>query len=73
MSTNRTHNTRRWRTRGDGFVVRETWQRDGKETSAFMMIRNGWALRHTPKQGTPGHYVPDEDGDLVWHDGDRKG
>ena len=69
MSINRTHNTRRWRKQGDGFVVRESWLQNGKETAAFMMIRNGWALRHTPKQGVPGHYVPDEEGDLVWQDG----
>jgi hypothetical protein len=70
MSINRTHNTRRWRTNGDGFLVRETFLKNGKETSAFMMVRNGWALRHTPKQGAPGHYQPDEDGGLTWVDGE---
>ena len=68
MSTNRTHNTRRWRRQGEGFVVRETWLKHGKPTSGYMMISNGWALRHTPKQPLDGWFEPDEEGGLEWVD-----
>jgi len=71
MSINRTHNTRQWRKQGDGFVVRETWLKHGKPVTAFMMISNGWALRHTPKMAPSGWYEPDEDGGLEWHNADE--
>jgi hypothetical protein len=70
MSINRTRNTRRWRKMGEGFVVRETWQNHGKAVSGYMIIRNGWALRYTPKEPLSGWYEPDEDGGLEWHNAD---
>jgi hypothetical protein len=73
MSTNRTHNTRRWRRQGDSFVVRETWLHRGKPVTGFMMVGNGWALRHTPKQAPEGWYEPDEEGGLDWVDAPKGG
>lgn len=66
MSIKRTHNTRRWRQNGDSFLVSETWTRNGKPVSGFMIINNGWALRHEPKSAPLGWYEADKEGGLEW-------
>jgi len=59
----RTANTRRWRAQGRTVVVMDVYERNGVRVEELKVVRNGWAQRHSPKQGRPAHWHPG-DGDI---------
>jgi hypothetical protein len=60
MGTLRTYNTRAWRRQGHSSMAMATYEKDGREVRELLIIQNGWALRHTPKQGMPEWVAADE-------------
>jgi hypothetical protein len=68
MGTLRTYNTRRWRRQGYSTLFMDSFEKNGRQMRELVMIQNGWALRHTPKQGVPGHFEAAEDDTWVWKD-----
>lgn len=44
----------------------DAYERNGVPVEELKVVRNGWAQRHSPKQGTPAHWHPGDGDTWEW-------
>jgi hypothetical protein len=62
----RTTNIRARRHAGPSVAVMDAYVDGGRKREELVLVRNGKALRHSPKVGTPPHWRAGKDNEMDW-------